>query len=57
MSKSNNPYTKRKKGSDKQKNTFNKYGNYTSKGIRHLETIKANTLKKTVQIEKSSPIK
>jgi len=45
MPKSNDPYAKRKKGKDKQKNTFNKYGNYTSKGIRHLESFKANTLK------------
>ena len=37
MSKSNNPYTKRKKGSDKQKNTFNKYGNYTSKKVAEDE--------------------
>ena len=45
MPKSNDIYTKRKKGKDKQKATFNKYGNYTSKGIRHLDSIKANTLK------------
>tara|TARA_B110000285_G_C14749620_1_gene434580 strand:- start:165 stop:323 length:159 start_codon:yes stop_codon:yes gene_type:complete len=44
MSKSNDPYTKRKKGKDKKQNTFNKYGNYTSKGIRHLELIKSKTV-------------
>jgi hypothetical protein len=52
MPKSNDPYAKRKKGKDKQKNTFNKYGNYTSKGIRHLESIKANTLK-----NRTTPVK
>ena len=33
----------RKKGSDKQKKTFDKYGKYTAKGMRHLEKIKENT--------------
>ena len=35
-----NPYI-RTRGKDKQKNTFNKYGKYTSKGIRQLEAKKA----------------
>ena len=42
MGKNNETYT-RKKGKDKQKNTFDKYGKYTSKGMRHLELIKQNT--------------
>jgi len=42
MSKNNQTYY-RKKGSDKQKKTFYKYGKYTSKGIRHLEAIKEKT--------------
>jgi len=42
MSKHDNQYT-RKKGSNKQKETFKKYGKYTSKGLRHLETIKHKT--------------
>ena len=37
--------TQRKKGKNKAKNTFNKYGKYTSKGIRHLQLIKANSIK------------
>ena len=41
--------TRRKKGSDKRKNTFNKYGKYTKKGIRHLEYIKEQTLKKKLE--------
>jgi hypothetical protein len=44
MGKNQDKYT-RKKGSDKKKNTFNKYGKYTSKGIRHLQLIKANSIK------------
>jgi|TARA_B110000967_G_C18361333_1_gene306077 hypothetical protein len=40
MTKQNNENYKRSKGKDKQKNTFNKYGKYTKKGLRHLEYIK-----------------
>lgn len=36
----------RTRGKDKQKNTFNKYGKYTSKGIRQLEAKKAKTIEK-----------
>lgn len=43
MGKNNEKFT-RKKGSDKQRKTFDKYGKYTSKGMRHLETIKEKTL-------------
>jgi len=43
MSKNKDTYS-RKKGSDKQKKTFDKYGKYTSKGMRHLEAIKEKTL-------------
>ena len=39
------PYI-RTRGKDKQKNTFNKYGKYTSKGIRQLEAKKAKTIEK-----------
>lgn len=42
MSKNKETYS-RKKGSDKKKKTFDKYGKYTSKGLRHLEAIKENT--------------
>ena len=42
MSKNNQTYS-RKKGADKKKKTFDKYGKYTSKGLRHLEAIKENT--------------
>jgi hypothetical protein len=45
MGKNNDQYI-RTKGKDKQKNTFNKYGKYTNKGIRHLEAIKEKTLDK-----------
>ena len=45
MGKNKDPYI-RTKGKDKQKNTFNKYGKYTSKGIRQLEAIKAKTIEK-----------
>ena len=45
MSKNKDSYI-RTKGKDKQKNTFNKYGKYTSKGIRQLEAAKAKTLEK-----------
>ena len=30
------PKDNRKRGKDKQKNTFNKYGKYTNKGMRIL---------------------
>ena len=33
---------KRKRGKDKQKNTFNKYGKYTKKYVRITENIKDN---------------
>lgn len=46
MTKNKDTYI-RTKGTDKQKNTFNKYGKYTSKSIRQLESIKAKTLEKT----------
>ena len=42
MSKNKETYS-RKKGSDKKKKTFDKYGKYTSKGLRHLEAIKEKT--------------
>jgi hypothetical protein len=45
MAKNKDPYI-RTKGTDKQKNTFNKYGKYTNKGIRQLEAIKTKTLEK-----------
>jgi hypothetical protein len=45
MAKNKDTYI-RPKGKDKQKNTFNKYGKYTSKGIRQLDAIKKNTLDK-----------
>ena len=51
MGKGDEKYT-RKKGSDKRKKTFDKYGKYTSKGMRHLETIKENTRIKQ-QVEKT----
>lgn len=50
MGKGDDKYT-RKKGSNKQKKTFDKYGKYTSKGMRHLEAIKENTRIKE-QVEK-----
>jgi hypothetical protein len=43
MGKNKDPYI-RTKGKDKKQNTFNKYGKYTSKGIRQLEAIKAKTI-------------
>lgn len=52
MCKGDDKYT-RKKGSNKQKKTFDKYGKYTSKGLRHLEAIKENTRIKQ-QVEKST---
>tara|TARA_B100001142_G_scaffold282428_1_gene294811 strand:+ start:11 stop:187 length:177 start_codon:yes stop_codon:yes gene_type:complete len=52
MSKNKDTYS-RKKGSDKQKKTFYKYGKYTSKGMRHLEFIKENSRIKQ-QLEKST---
>ena len=53
-----NTYTYiRKKGSNKQKETFNKYGKYTARGCRHLEAIKEKTrinkqLEKVLKTEK-----
>jgi hypothetical protein len=46
MPKNKDPYI-RTRGKDKQKNTFNKYGKYTSKGIRQLEAKKAKTIENT----------
>jgi len=48
MTKNNNENYTRSKGKDKQKNTFNKYGKYTKKGLRHLEYVKEKTLEKNV---------
>jgi len=45
MPKNKDPYI-RTKGKDKQQNTFNKYGKYTSKGIRIQEANKAKSLEK-----------
>ena len=45
MTKNNETYI-RTRGKDKQKNTFNKYGKYTNKGIRQLEAKKEKTLEK-----------
>ena len=36
-------FQKRKKGKDKSKNTFNKYGKYTSKSLRIQTTIAENS--------------
>ena len=41
-----NPYI-RTRGKDKKKNTFNKYGKYTRKGIRQLEAKKVKTIEKS----------
>jgi len=49
MTKQNNENYKRSKGKDKQQKTFNKYGKYTKKGLRHLEYIKEKTLEKKVE--------
>ena len=43
MAKNKDPYI-RTKGKDNKKNTFYKYGKYTSKSIRLKQEIKANTL-------------
>tara|TARA_B110000285_G_scaffold102679_1_gene116833 strand:- start:479 stop:640 length:162 start_codon:yes stop_codon:yes gene_type:complete len=51
MAKNTDTYI-RKKGSNKKKETFNKYGKYTAKGCRHLEAIKENT-RVNQQIEKA----
>ena len=51
MAKNTDTYI-RKKGSNKQKETFNKYGKYTAKGCRHLEAIKEKT-RVNKQIEKA----
>ena len=51
MAKNKDPYI-RTKGKDKQKNTFNKYGKYTSKGIRQLEASKAKTLSNVQTLDK-----
>ena len=42
MGKNSEPYI-RKKGSNKKKQTFNKYGKYTTRGCRHLEAIQEKT--------------
>jgi hypothetical protein len=42
MAKNTDTYI-RKKGSNKKKETFNKYGKYTARGCRHLEAIKEKT--------------
>ena len=36
-------FQKRKKGKDKSKNTFNKYGKYTTKSMRIQTTIAENS--------------
>ena len=51
MAKNKYPYI-RTKGKDKQKNTFNKYGKYTSKGIRIQEANKAKSLENNQSLEK-----
>lgn len=38
--------TKRRTGKDKKKNTFNKYGKNTKRGMRHIQTIKNNNKNK-----------
>ena len=35
-------FKERKRGKDKQKNTFNKYGKYTNKSIRIRQEVTAN---------------
>ena len=45
MAKSNNPGQRSKK-SNKAKRTKDLYGNYTNKGVRHLQSIKDKTLEK-----------
>jgi hypothetical protein len=52
MAKNSDTYI-RKKGSNKQKETFNKYGKYTTRGCRHLELIKEKT-RINQQIEKTA---
>ena len=39
-------FVKRVKGSDKRKNTFEKYGKFTSKHVRVMENIKSAVKKK-----------
>ena len=50
MGKGDDKYA-RKKGSNKQKETFKKYGKHTARGIRHLEAVKEKTIQ-TQKIEK-----
>ena len=52
MAKSNNPGQRAKK-SNKAKRTKDLYGKYTSKGIRHLESVKEKTVKKNLIIKLS----
>jgi len=47
MPKSNTPGQRAKK-SNKAKRTKDLYGNYTNKGIRHLEYVKEKTLEKMI---------
>lgn len=47
MPKSNTPGQRAKK-SNKAKRTKDLYGNYTNKGVRHLQSIKEKTLEKIV---------
>jgi len=45
----------RKKGSDKRKNTFNKYGKNTTRGMRIKQTELENTSKNKGPVKKEGP--
>ena len=47
-------FQKRKKGKDKSKKTFNKYGKYTNKSIRVQNTITENSKGKKIKIKNSN---